>query len=72
MRRQVTRITEKDLTARFKDREGMLQDRRRAAEFARLRREMWARFRESIEAEEPNENGAGRPAGGEDGTTRQR
>lgn len=47
----MTRITEKQLAERFKDREGMLEALRQAGRLARLRREMWARFRASIESE---------------------
>lgn len=46
------RLSEQELSERFNDTEGMLRALRRAAEFARLRREMWAQFRASIEAEE--------------------
>lgn len=55
------RISEKELSERFKDREGMLEALRQAGRLARLRREMWARFRESIEAESPKANGAAPP-----------
>ena len=46
------------LTQRFNDDERITRALRRAAEFARLRREMWQRFRASIEAEEGKANGA--------------
>jgi len=39
------------ITQRFNDDERITRALRRAAEFARLRREMWARFRASIESE---------------------
>lgn len=54
----MTRITEKELAERFKDREGMLQSLRQAGRLARLRREMWERFRASVDAEEAKANGA--------------
>lgn len=59
--RQVRRLSERERSERFNDTEGMLRALRRAAEFARLRREMWARFRESIEAEDSRTNGAPPP-----------
>jgi hypothetical protein len=49
----VKQANEQTLSQRFNDDERITRALRRAAEFARLRRQMWARFRASIEAESP-------------------
>lgn len=53
------------VSERFNDDERITRALRRAAEFARLRREMWERFRASIDAEEARPNGAPTPPGGD-------